>query len=212
LWCKILYSPLSPGFPAAHLHFSDSVMLSSLSMNGNSLFLYTEEKRGKQLVESTVVGQVTDYSGRDKMIAVKDPHANLNFLYRIDHASGNLDAVAILYIEDSSFNGKQTLPLGGQTYKLGRPEDAMLLLKGRAHWIQDKGSVLAVLVQGAARKNAMVNHRISRERVTEIPHGITTEYLPSADALLNDAFAPPAGEAAPRAPENASSGPGKTFG
>jgi hypothetical protein len=206
LWCKISYPPLSPGFPATYL-LSDSVMLSSLSMNGNSVFLYTEEKRGKQLVESTVVGQVTDYSGRDKMIVVKDPHANLNFLYRIDHNSGNLDAVALLYIDDASFNGKQTLPLGGQTYKLGRPEDAMLLLKGRAHWIQDKGSVLAVLVQGVARKNTIVNHRIPRERVTEIPAGITTEYLVREDAQADADLAPPA--AAGPAIEPGAAAPGR---
>ena len=43
----------------------------------HSIFIYTEEQRGNQLVESTVIGMLSDISGSDKLIVVQDPFSGL---------------------------------------------------------------------------------------------------------------------------------------
>ena len=53
----------------------------------HSIFIYTEEQRGNQLVESTVIGMLSDISGSDKLIVVQDPFSGLKFIYRVDHES-----------------------------------------------------------------------------------------------------------------------------
>jgi hypothetical protein len=143
-----------------------------------TIFLYTEEKRGNQWVESIVVGLLGDFSGSEKFIVIQDPHTRINFVYRIDSMSSNLDAVSMTHLTEADFVARKTTTINGATFKLGGPEDAIRLLKGKTQWIQDKGSILSVLLQGAATKKVgFVRSRISRDRVTQVNPSVPVEYL-----------------------------------
>ena len=113
------------------------------------LYLY-RGTAGNQLVESTVIGMLSDISGSDKLIVVQDPFSGLKFIYRVDHESSNLDAAALTEQDGSAFNGKQSVEINAMT--CGHRDNAMKLLRGKTHWIQDKGSVLSVLLQNAASR------------------------------------------------------------
>ncbi|WP_447919891.1 hypothetical protein [Achromobacter aegrifaciens] len=146
----------------------------------HTIFIYTEEQRGNQLVESTVVGMMSDVSGSDKLVVVQDPHSSLKFIYRIDHDSSNLDAAAITEQDVSLFNGKTTVQINSMSYRLGTAENAAKLLRGKNQWIQDKGAVLSVLLQNAAaRKTRFAPPRIERDRMRKVPAGVPIEYLPT---------------------------------
>jgi hypothetical protein len=143
-----------------------------------TIFLYTEEKRGNQWVESIIVGQMGDFSGSEKYIVIQDPHTGINFVYRVDSATSNLDAVSMTPLTEADFAARKSIVINGATFKLGPPEDAVKLLRGKTQWIQDKGAILSVLLQGAAtRKVGFVRSHIQRDRVTQIPQGVPVEYL-----------------------------------
>ncbi|MCW0206873.1 hypothetical protein WHX56_20005 [Achromobacter veterisilvae] len=145
-----------------------------------TIFIYTEEQRGNQLVESPVIGMMSDVSGSDKLIVVQDPHSGLKFIYRIDHESNNLDAAAITEQEDSRFDGKYSVQISATSYRLGTPANALKLLRGKTQWIQDKGAVLSVLLQNAAaRKTRFSAVRIERDRLRKVPPGVPVERLPT---------------------------------
>jgi len=144
-----------------------------------TVLLYTEEQRGNQLVESPIVGMLSDVSGADKLIAIHDPHSRITFLYRIDHGTTNLDAVAIVDQEPAAFDGKRSLSINGTSYRMGTPDSAVRLLLGKTRWIQDKGSVLSVLLRNAAsRHTGFASRQIHRERLRHIPEGVPVEPLP----------------------------------
>ena len=144
-----------------------------------TVLLYTEEQRGSQLVESQVIGMISDASGADKLIAIHDPYNRITFLYHIDHGTNNLDAVAIIDQDPSAFDGKRGITINNTGYRLGTPENAARLLRGKTHWIQDKGSVLSVLLRNAAsRHTGFATRQIHRERVRRIPEGVPVEALP----------------------------------
>jgi hypothetical protein len=146
----------------------------------HSIFIYTEEQRGNQLVESLVIGMLSDISGSDKLIVAQDPHSGLKFIYRVDHESSNLDAAAITEQEPESFNGKTSVQINAMSYRLGSADNAMKLLRGKTQWIQDKGAVLSVLLQNAAaRKTRFASARIERDRMRKVPQGVPVEYLPT---------------------------------
>ncbi len=135
-----------------------------------TIFLYTEEQRGKQLVESPVVGMISDIAGMEKLIVVKDVHNHLDFVYKIVHDSANLDALAIVCYDHTGYDGRTRINVHGITYRLGKPEDAIRLLRGKTRWIQDKGSVLAVLLDGASSKQvSFASRRMARTRLQNIP-------------------------------------------
>jgi len=143
-----------------------------------TVLLYTEEQRGNQLVESPIVGMLSDVSGADKLIALHDPYSRITFLYRIDYGTTNLDAVAIIDQDPAAFDGKHSLSINGVGYRLGTPENAARLLRGKTRWIQDKGSVLSVLLRNAASRHAgFASRQIHRERVRHIPEGVPIEPL-----------------------------------
>lgn len=159
------YAPPAPPLPSSARH---------------SIFVYTEEQRGNQLVESLVLGMLSDISGSEKLIVVQDPYSGLKFIYRVDHESSNLDAAAITEQDPSAFNGKNSVEINAMSYRLGTVENAMKLLRGKTHWIQDKGSVLSVLLQNAAaRKTRFAPARIERDRMRKVPHGVPVEALPT---------------------------------
>ncbi|MGB3434197.1 hypothetical protein [Achromobacter sp.] len=146
----------------------------------NTIYIYTEEQRGNQLVESPVIGMLSDISGSDKLVVALDPHSGLKFVYRIDHDSNNLDAAAITEQDASLFNGKTSVQINAMTYRLGTAENAMKLLRGKTQWIQDKGAVLSVLLQNAAaRKTRFAPPRIERDRMRKVPPGVLVEHLPT---------------------------------
>ena len=145
-----------------------------------TIFLYTQEQRGNQLVESRVIGMLSDVSGSDKLIVVQDPHSGLQFIYRIDHESSNLDAAALTDQDASRFDGRHTIQIDAMSYRLGTAENAMKLLRGKAQWVQDKGAVLSVLLQNAAaRKTRFSALRITRDRLRQVPAGVPVERLPA---------------------------------
>ncbi|WP_088140626.1 hypothetical protein [Achromobacter xylosoxidans] len=144
----------------------------------HTIYIYTEEQRGNQLVESLVIGMLSDISGSDKLVVAQDPHSGLKFVYRIDHDSSNLDAAAITEQDASLFNGKTSVQINSMTYRLGTAENAMKLLRGKNQWIQDKGAVLSVLLQNAAaRKTRFAPPRIERDRMRKVPPGVKVEHL-----------------------------------
>ncbi|MBV7486159.1 hypothetical protein [Bordetella sp. BOR01] len=144
-----------------------------------TVLLYTEEQRGNQLVESPIIGMISDVSGADKLIAIRDPYNSITFLYRIDHNTSNLDAAAIIDQDPSTFDGKHSITINATAYRLGTPENAVRLLRGKARWIQDKGSVLSVLLRNAAsRHTGFAMRQIHRERVRHIPEGVPVVPLP----------------------------------
>lgn len=144
----------------------------------HTIFLYTEEQRGNQLVESRVIGMLSDISGSDKLVVVQDPFSGLKFIYRIDHESSNLDAAAITEQDESAFNGKKSVLINAVPYRLGTAENAMKLLRGKNQWIQDKGAVLSVLLQNAAtRKIGFAPRYIKRDRLRKMPQNVPVEYL-----------------------------------
>lgn len=164
-----------------------------LALNPKSAFLnntkptvliYTEEKRGNQLVESIILGGLSDFSGSEKFIVIKDPYNNINFVYKIAHESTNLEAMCILTEEEANFEKyvKPNITFNNSSYKISSPDDAVKLLKNKTRWIQDKGSVLSVLLQKARKENPLFNARpISRPHVKKIPDNVPTDFIGSLD-------------------------------
>lgn len=163
-----------------------------------TIFLYTEEQRGNRLVESPVIGTISDFSNSERYVVVQDPHNNLQFAYAIQHDSNNLDATAIVELPPSMFDGKSSTMINGNKYKLGSPDTAMKFLRNKTQWIQDKGCMLSVLLQNAAAKRtAFFPRTIQRDRLTAIPAGVPVEHLP-ASFIVGPGPAPSA--AAPTSP------------
>ncbi|MGE8617374.1 MAG: hypothetical protein ACN6O0_06105 [Achromobacter spanius] len=159
---------------------STPLIPAAVSAARHSIFIYTEKQRGNQLVESPVIGMLSDISGSDKLIVAQDPHSGLKFIYRVDHESSNLDAAAITEQEPAAFDGKTSVQINAMSYRLGNAENAMKLLRGKKQWIQDKGAVLSVLLQNAAaRKTRFASARIERDRMRKVPAGVPIEYLPT---------------------------------
>lgn len=180
-------------------------MTQNLTSAPPTVFLYTEEKRGNQWVESIIVGQLGDFSGSEKFIVIQDPHTQINFVYRIDSMSNNLDAISMTTLTEADFAARKTTTISGATFKLGPAEDAVRLLRGKTQWIQDKGAILSVLLQGAATKKVgFVSSRIQRDRVTQVNPGVPVEYL--RDRTRRDAETDDAGESAAASTGSAPSG------
>ncbi|SAI06488.1 Uncharacterised protein [Bordetella ansorpii] len=143
-----------------------------------TIFVYTEEQRGNQLVESVVVGMLSDVSGSEKLIVVRDPQSGFQFVYRVQHETNNLDAAAITDLPPMQFDGRSATQFSGMTFRMGTPDTALRLLRGKPNWIQDKGCVLSVLLQNAAaRRPILIGRQIQRERITKIPRDAQIEYL-----------------------------------
>ena len=82
---------------------------------------------------------------------MQDPFSGRSSFIAWIGESSNLDAAALTEQDGSAFNGKQSVEINAMTYKLGTADNAMKLLRGKTHWIQD-GSVLSVLLQNAASR------------------------------------------------------------
>ena len=110
--------------------------MSSATTPQSTIFLYTEEQRGNQLVESIVLGTIADISASEKWIVVRDPHSDLKFVYRVHFDTYNLDAVAITDIPERDFDGTHSTQIDGISYRLGTPEQAVKYLRKQTQWIQ----------------------------------------------------------------------------
>jgi hypothetical protein len=73
-----------------------------------TILLYTQEKLGNQLVESAVIGCLSDFANINKFVVVRDPYSDITFVYQIRYDTHNLDAVAITKLPDHRFDGKST--------------------------------------------------------------------------------------------------------
>lgn len=145
----------------------------------HTLFLYTEEQRGNQLVESIVLGILNDISATDKLLVVQDPHSELKFVYLVRSDTHNLDAIGVIDLPAEKFDGQSSAVISGINYRLGTVEQAMKYLRNHTHWIQDKGSVLSVLLHYVAsrRTGLSMPRNIKRNRRVSIPPGVPVETL-----------------------------------
>lgn len=149
-----------------------------------TVFIYTEEKRGDQLVESIVLSSLTDISGSEKLIVIKDPYNDINFVYKIATSSSNLEAVCMLSDEECNPEKNKNIVLNHTSFKINSPTDAMKLLKNKTRWIQDKGSVLSVLLQKARKENPLFHARpIARPYVTKIPDNAPVDLIISKEQV-----------------------------
>lgn len=141
-----------------------------------TVLVYTEEQRGHRLVESPILGMIADIAGMEKLVVVRDLPNALNIVYRIRHEIDNLDALAIVPYVPEDFIERKRIQVDGMSYVLDTPQNAIPLLRGKQRWVQDKGAILAVLLDGASsRKIRFASRRMSRERLHTIP----------ADALID---------------------------
>ncbi|WP_260986405.1 hypothetical protein [Bordetella genomosp. 13] len=176
--------------------------MSNTASPSRTIFVYTEEQRGNQLVESVVIGMISDVSGSEKLIVVKDPQSGVQFVYRVQHETNNLDAAAITDLPASSFDGRGSTQFSAINFRLGTPENALRLLRGKTHWIQDKGCVLSVLLQNAAaRRPILIGRHIQRDRITRIPRDSPIEYLADRFAGGDTLAAPSTAAVADGTPE-----------
>lgn len=144
-----------------------------------TVLLYTEEARGNLLVESPVVGMISDIIGTRKFVVIRDVFNHIDYVYKISSAINNLDAVSISRLDASAFDEPKRILIGGDTHKLAPATVAFKLLNGQDRWIQDKGSILSVLLHGAMGKAMdLVTRTIDRPRVTQIPSQTPVEYIP----------------------------------
>jgi len=158
--------------------------MSTASKPQHTIFLYTEEQRGNQLVESIVIGTIADISSSDKLVVVQDPNSGLKFVYAVHLETYNLDAVGVTDLDDEKFDDKTRTLIKDSNYRLGSPEQAMKYLRNRTHWIQDKGSIMSVLLHYAAsrRHNLSAPRSINRTRRVTIPDDAPVETL---EALMS---------------------------
>jgi hypothetical protein len=149
-----------------------------------TIFLYTEEQRGNQLVESIVIGTIADISSSDKLVVVQDPNSGLKYVYAVHVDTRNLDAVGVTDLDNEKFDDKTRTVINDSNYRLGSPEQAMKYLRNHTRWIQDKGSVMSVLLHYAAsrRHNLSAPRSINRTRRVTIPDDAPVETL---EALMS---------------------------
>lgn len=153
--------------------------MSTASKPQHTIFLYTEEQRGNQLVESIVIGTIADISSSDKLIVVQDPNSGLKYVYSVHVETHNLDAVGVTDLDSEKFDDKTRTVINDCNYRLGSPEQAMKYLRNHTQWIQDKGSVMSVLLHYAAsrRHNLSAPRSINRSRRITIPADAPVETL-----------------------------------
>lgn len=144
-----------------------------------TIWLYTEETRGNRLVESPIIGGISDITGMRKLLVIRDVVNNIDYVYKIASALNNLDAVSISMLAASAFDQQKRLLIGGDSHKLVPARTAAALLNGQTRWIQDKGAVLSVLLHGATGKTMnLVPRSIDRPRILQIPLDTPVEPLP----------------------------------
>lgn len=135
-----------------------------------TIFLYTNDDQGGQFAESPVIGMISDIVGTRKLVVVRDPASNIDYVYKISPVPNNLDAVSLSQLSPTDFADRKRIVLDGDTHKLAPAPEAMKLLNGQTYWIQDKGSMLSVLVHSAALgPMKFVARTINRPRITDLP-------------------------------------------
>src|SRR5690606_14890180 len=96
--------------------------------------------------------------------------SNIDYMYKISSIPNNLDALSVSRLPDHDFTDRKRIMLDGDTHKLAPAPEALKLLNGQTHWIQDKGSMLSVLVHSAAGgPMRFIARTVNRPRITELP-------------------------------------------
>lgn len=150
-----------------------------------TVLVYMADKRGQMLVESPVLGVISDISGSEKFVVIRDEMNDTAFAYRVVSGRDTLDAVAILPFERDEFEARLRVTIGGEIYKLSPGTDAMALLRNKRRWIQDAGCALGVLIEAAAQRRPMfTSKRIQRPRVESIPEHVPIQSIAEQRQLL----------------------------
>jgi len=159
-----------------------------------TVLVYMADKRGQMLVESPVLGVISDISGSEKFVVIRDEMNDTAFAYRVVSSRDTLDAVAILPFEREEYEARLRVTIGGEIYKLSSSTDAMGLLRNKRSWIQDAGCALAVLIEAAAQRRPLfTSRRIQRPRLDAIPPNTPIQSLAEQRQLLAQQQAEAAG-------------------
>jgi|GEM_PF-2252334 len=143
-----------------------------------TVWVYMADKRGQMLVESPVLGAISDISGSEKFVVIRDEMNDTAFAYRVVSSRDTLDAVAILPFERDEFEARLRVTVGGEIYKLSPGAEAVALLRNKRRWIQDSGCALAVLIEAAAQRRPMfTSKRIQRPRLDAIPENTPVQSI-----------------------------------
>jgi hypothetical protein len=167
-----------------------------------TILVYMADKRGQMLVESPVLGTISDISGSEKFVVVRDEMNDTAFAYRIVSSRDTLDAVAILPFERDEFEARLRVTIEGEIYKLSPGTDAMALLRNKRRWIQDAGCALAVLIEAAAQRRPMfTSKRIQRPRLDAVPENTPIQSIAEQWQLLAQKQAEAMNDPAPEGSE-----------
>lgn len=148
-----------------------------------TIFLYVDDKLGKRLEEFYLIGAIEDKKN-NKLIVLKNAD-NISYAYEIDHATNNLNARTSLSLELyskiqlSDFDNTKEIKIGKTKYTTISSNDALELLDGKNEWIQDKDSVLNVLLGQLSQSSgfmAMGNMQ-KNNKITIIPQGLNKKQL-----------------------------------
>lgn len=155
-----------------------------------TVLVYMADKRGQMLVESPVLGTISDISGSEKFVVIRDEMNDTAFAYRVVGIRETLDAVAVLPFEREEYENRHRVMIGGEIYKLSPSTDALALMRNRQRWIQDPGCALGVLIEAAAQRRPMfTSRRIQRPRLDAIPANAPIQSLEEQRRLLAEAQA-----------------------
>lgn len=150
-----------------------------------TVLIYMADKRGQMLVESPVLGIISDISGSEKFVVIRDEMNDTAFAYRVVSSRDTLDAVAVLPYERDEFDARLRVTITGEIYKLAPATEAMALLRNKRFWIQDAGCALGVLIEAAAQRRPMfTSKRIQRPRLDAIPANTPIQSLAEQRRLL----------------------------
>src|SRR5690606_5048493 len=152
-----------------------------------TILVYTAGKQGAVLAEASVIGLISDISGSEKFIVVRDEMNDTCFAYRVVASRDTLDAVAILPYAPKDYEARLRVTIAGEIFKLAPSDDAMGLIRNKRRWIQDAGCALGVLIEVAAqRRPIFTNRRIDRPRLAVIPDNVPIHTLAEQRRFLEE--------------------------
>src|SRR5690606_33598282 len=100
-----------------------------------TILVYTAGKQGPVLAESSVIGLISDISGSEKFVVVRDEMNDTCFAYRVVASRDTLDAVAVLPYTLKDYDTRLRVTISGEIFKLGPSEEAMALIRNKRRWI-----------------------------------------------------------------------------
>lgn len=151
-----------------------------------TIFLYIDDKLGQRLEEFYVIGGIEDNKTHEKLIILKNSD-NISYAYEINHDTNNLNAKTSLSLESyskiqlSDFDNQKEIKVGKKKYLTLSADDSLALLNGKNEWIQDKDSVLGVLLGQLSQSPGFIaiGYPQKNNKVTIIPKGLKKKELHS---------------------------------